>query len=1194
MGGTHGDPSVVIGITDTWLDVTNPDFAYKIARLGPNTPHVPIEHGTLVAGRAAGATDNGTGYPAIGFNCRIDFSSNYDDDNEMRRLSVDYGRKILTGSWFWAASNDYSATTISSVIGSQIIYNEIYENGTITCIAAGNGEGSGYPASYYLFPASLDHVISTTRVMGENCPWVTTAACGTPCDCDQHNYITGDTSYYAFQHNPRVDICAPAVRVGGTDYNTSYPTTDDEHYFCHDCGWGTSFASPQTAGTLALMLADKPCLSPYQLEYALKMGARNIYGVADNAYVATPPRLGAGALDAGASIVGNGTTFGGVISMNCNDPATQSFFIDGIEFNTICAPGLSSNGVNPKLVPIMHNGTPPYIYRWDPIPDNTTTLDDPTAATPTIIASTGTNLAYYLLTVYDNSPVQKVATRTISIQLQTSLTPTIGMRDSYLDMLDQPNSQATVDPWEWNIWLSPDLWNRQNPDGVTIPQNIEYNSGDPNYMYFRVRNVGCADYTPRIVSPPSVYLYWTLGSTGENWPGDWTTTMVAGAGGGVVPAGGQITGSYGIVVPLMHPGDQFISYQPWYPVNCANYLGSPTSVEECGLARLDGWQSTTEVAHTSDNVRNYNTIVTRNMTAVTLDPANLPPTPATHQIYVGNTEPFAQTFSLQMIVDRDIYKYFAGNLSEYMYVKVKLQDSLFMAWQNGGAIGNYASIDQNDSSIYYDPSAPLRLNSISLDSGAKYYVQISFILRDGVTVTVPAHMKMHFRQLINNGVSDQVYGDYSFAVKVVAPPATCPGVLTVTELSNGPTPAQAAPGQTVPVSGCNYGELLVSGCGQCSSPTVNVEGWIIDDNSGNFNLNGCTIFGGITQSHYMLSYDSIWANVPVGSMIVVYNADSNCYNLPDTFTITQGQGVNGDKASFGNTYWVPLGGTEANPLGKPHMKRFQYTLDSSLCNYVVDTITTADTTYDSSYYALASDWQNTINFDPNGDAFQVRCPRCGGMANEPDFYHGFGYGSDSGDNQFNNIPPDSSSPGGAVVNDTGRGHKYCFMGSGAADLGDPSQWYTYSADAPGSIPPTLGNVNTPYATAAQQGALNLPCCERRHHHRDDDRHNKNGGSSNNKNNNGLANQLRRQAALQSLQSLSVYPIPATMTLNFRYSLQDNTTIKLFDVTGRIMDTQVLQSSTSASFNVEGYTPGIYMYQVITDNNTQSGKVLIGK
>jgi len=47
-------------------------------------------------------------------------------------------------------------------------------------------------------------------------------------------------------------------------------------------------------------------------------------------------------------------------------------------------------------------------------------------------------------------------------------------------------------------------------------------------------------------------------------------------------------------------------------------------------------------------------------------------------------------------------------------------------------------------------------------------------------------------------------------------------------------------------------------------------------------------------------------------------------------------------------------------------------------------------------------------------------------------------------------------------------------------------------------------------------------------------------------------------------------------------------------TGRLMDKQMLQNSTGTSFNVAGYAPGIYLYQVIMDGKTQSEKVVIGK
>jgi len=43
-----------------------------------------------------------------------------------------------------------------------------------------------------------------------------------------------------------------------------------------------------------------------------------------------------------------------------------------------------------------------------------------------------------------------------------------------------------------------------------------------------------------------------------------------------------------------------------------------------------------------------------------------------------------------------------------------------------------------------------------------------------------------------------------------------------------------------------------------------------------------------------------------------------------------------------------------------------------------------------------------------------------------------------------------------------------------------------------------------------------------------------------------------------------------------------------------MDEQVLNNTANANVDVSGYTPGIYIYQVIAGGETQTGKVLIQK
>lgn len=78
------------------------------------------------------------------------------------------------------------------------------------------------------------------------------------------------------------------------------------------------------------------------------------------------------------------------------------------------------------------------------------------------------------------------------------------------------------------------------------------------------------------------------------------------------------------------------------------------------------------------------------------------------------------------------------------------------------------------------------------------------------------------------------------------------------------------------------------------------------------------------------------------------------------------------------------------------------------------------------------------------------------------------------------------------------------------------------------------------------------------------------------------------------KQVMIYPNPATSMLNFEFSNAETTTIKLLDITGRIIDERVINNLHQMSFDVSEYTPGLYLYQVITNGETQSGKVLIGK
>lgn len=761
---SQGNPGVVIGITDSYFDTAHPDMHGQWATIRTNDEpdYDPVsgvfsytawKHGTVVSGMAAARTNNDTGWASIGWNCRLDVSSVYGNDSEVLRMSLD-GRRILNCSWAYYDCDHVYGT--HDIFEMQNLYNEIYENGAVAFFGAGNTGVDDFQCGQegYLYPATLDHNMCIAAMGWDKAPGTYTG--GKAVNWRGAHSIYADDTSVAWHHHDRVDLCAPTYILVG---NNKRPDRYDPYDYNLSA---TSYAAPICAGAAGLMVSANSYLSPYQIEYLMKKTANpDMLGFYYN--MAYAGKLGWGRLDAGAAVTL-------AKSHNPNNKLTQTLFVKGIELNTICQPGKTSNGIRPQLRIIHTNGKAPFTYKWEPIEDSTpggnnTTLDRYDTDTPTIMTSAGNHLAYYRVTVFDGTDVQKIASRVVRIQLTNEAGYDLAMRDAYVDMLDEPNTQASVDPREWDIWQSPDVWNRITNDGKTTHQDPVFVPLTPNYAYVRVRNVGCATSSAK-----KVRLYWSKASTGEDWPADWTTTTLPSPYTGLPLPGGQEITSSPLTVPVLEPGESVLLSHSWYPQDPKSYDTSTNKFAACFLARITESESfpygmsAPEDTLTKRNVLNNNNIVTRNMIVGDLGWARGSSTTGPAEILIANPDGRSRVFTFEVISDRTINRHFAGSLTPYGSCIIRLGD-VFDAWVSGGAVGTYAAINTNTKSVIFDGSNPVRLEHITLNPRSHHPIAIEFKLNDSAMIEDTASLLFHFRQFVTDG-TPELYGAVNYHVNL--------------------------------------------------------------------------------------------------------------------------------------------------------------------------------------------------------------------------------------------------------------------------------------------------------------------------------------------------------------------------------------------------------------------------------------------
>lgn len=287
---THGDSTVVVGVSDRRFEEQHEDLQGKIAKeihLGGSTNRV---HGTGVASVIAANTNNGKGIASIGYNTQLTVvAGNYSLPKGLARLINIPGMRVINCSWSYCNPGEELKQRLDSLVRlalkrNILIVSSAGNGGAQPCRLNGHDRYNGYR-----FPGSFTYgnVMSVTSVghkfpIGNDDPKYGRTAWR---DCHQNTPSMTFDPKTTHTHNDRVDICAPGWHVKvAREGNTYAPVS------------GTSVAAPFVTGTAALMFAVNPDLSAVEAKDILKVTADDIYHIKYNKQF--KGQLGAGRLNA--------------------------------------------------------------------------------------------------------------------------------------------------------------------------------------------------------------------------------------------------------------------------------------------------------------------------------------------------------------------------------------------------------------------------------------------------------------------------------------------------------------------------------------------------------------------------------------------------------------------------------------------------------------------------------------------------------------------------------------------------------------------------------------------------------------------------------------------------------------------------------------------------------------------------------
>ncbi|TNF26433.1 MAG: hypothetical protein EP314_05790, partial [Bacteroidetes bacterium] len=298
---TTGSSTIKVAVVDEGVDLNHPDLqpnllgGYDATGQGSGGgPSGNDAHGTACAGIIAAAGNNNLGVAGVAYNCkvipvRIAYSNaqgNWVTSNTWIGNALNWawqtaGADVLSNSW----GGGSSSTTINNAINGAVT-NGRGGLGAPVLFAAGNDNGANsYPAT----------VSSTISVIAMSMCYERK----NPASCDGENF-------WGSNYGAGADVAAPGVKIATTDISGSAGYASGDYTGTFN---GTSSATPNAAGVMALILSANPGLSASQARFALESTCRKVGSYTYNSGVSGQPNgtwsndLGYGLVDAYSAVL---------------------------------------------------------------------------------------------------------------------------------------------------------------------------------------------------------------------------------------------------------------------------------------------------------------------------------------------------------------------------------------------------------------------------------------------------------------------------------------------------------------------------------------------------------------------------------------------------------------------------------------------------------------------------------------------------------------------------------------------------------------------------------------------------------------------------------------------------------------------------------------------------------------------------